>query len=276
MNIEKEPQFDKDINEREQTEVQVLNQELERVKAENQELRMTIEKLEKDLIHDELTGLKSRRYFVEKAKDDISAVSAPESEKREEGFENVSFLFCDIDYFKNINDTYGHFFGDEILKEVARIIEANIRDGDTVCRWGGEEITISLLGADEKEAAEKAEELRKAVEEGINQKYGNNPKYFNLKTSLSIGVSSFESGLSFEELIKRGDQAMYLAKKEGRNRVKTYSEVLEKEKEEKENIMESLKLSPFFKTLTPAEQEQLINETYENYYKDKEKEKEEK
>ncbi|MDP3015239.1 MAG: GGDEF domain-containing protein [bacterium] len=206
-----------------------LKQELVEKDEKIKKLEEENEKLKLDSIHDELTGLKSRGYFMEKARDDISAVSSPESEKRKEGFIDVSFLFCDIDYFKEINDTYGHPFGDEILKEVARLLEANIRDSDTVCRWGGEEITISLLGADEKEAVDKAEKLRKAVEEGINQKYGNNPKYSDLKTSLSIGVSSFESGLSFEELINRSDRAMYLAKKEGRNCVKTYSEIKEKE-----------------------------------------------
>ena len=92
---------------------------------------------------------------MEKVKDDISAVSAPESEKRKEGFKDISFLFCDIDYFKSVNDNYGHPFGDEILKEVAQIFKENIRENDTVCRWGGDEITISLLGADEKKRWKK-------------------------------------------------------------------------------------------------------------------------
>ena len=149
MNIEKEPQFDK------KEEVEILKQEIEKLGAENQELRATVEKLKTDLIHDTLTGLKSREYFMEKAKDDISAVSAPESEKRKEGFKDISFLFCDIDYFKSVNDNYGHPFGDEILKEVAQIFKENIRENDTVCRWGGDEITISLLGADEKKRWKK-------------------------------------------------------------------------------------------------------------------------
>ena len=226
MNIEKEPQFDK------KEEVEILKQEIEKLGAENQELRATVEKLKTDLIHDKLTGLKSREYFMEKVKDDISAVSAPESEKRKEGFKDISFLFCDIDYFKSVNDNYGHPFGDEILKEVAQIFKENIRENDTVCRWGGDEITISLLGADEKKALEKAEELRKAVKDGMAKKYGADPKYFELKVSLSIGISSSESGLSFDELIDRGDKAMYLVKKEGRNCVRTYSQFLEKEKAE--------------------------------------------
>jgi len=226
MAIEKEPQFNKEEK------VEILKQEIESLKAENQELKASLEKAKTDLIHDELTGLKSRRFFKGKIEEDISGISAPESEKRKEGFKDVSFLFCDIDHFKKVNDTYGHDFGDEILKEVARLLEENVRENDTVCRWGGEEMAISLLGADEKEATNKAEDLKKAVEEEITKKYGNNPNYSDLKTSLSIGVSSFEPGLSFEELIKRGDEAMYLAKKEGRNCVKTYSQVLEKEKAE--------------------------------------------
>jgi len=133
------------------------------------------------------------------------------SEKRKEGFHHISFLFCDIDHFKNINDTQGHATGDEVLKKVAGILKENIRDTDSVCRWGGEEMIISLAGASEAEAAEKAEQLRRKVEEtGV---------------SVSIGISSFEPTLNFEELVERSDRAMYKAKELGKNRVAKYSEI---------------------------------------------------
>ncbi len=218
----------------EEENVEVLKQKIERLRAENKELKDEVE----NLMHDELTGLKGRKFFTEKSQQDVFSIISPETEteNRKEGFKSVSFLFCDIDYFKKVNDIYGHDFGDKILKEVAWIIKENIRKSDTACRWGGEEIVISLLGADEKKAVEKAEKLRKAVEEKIEEKYRDNPKYSSLKVSLSIGISSFESGVGFEELIKRGDEAMYLAKGEGKNRVKTYSQVLEKEKAERNKL----------------------------------------
>ncbi|MFH1346639.1 MAG: GGDEF domain-containing protein [Spirochaetota bacterium] len=201
------------------SEAEILRQRVETLEVENAELKIENEKLKEDLIHDGLTGLKTRKYFVEEAKENLSAIINPESEKRKEGFHNVSYLFCDIDHFKKVNDELGHGAGDEVLKKVAKILEENVRENDTVCRWGGEEMVISLLGADEKEAAEKAEELRKKIKEGTN-------------VSLSIGISASEREIGFDELISRGDQAMYAAKDEGRNRVKTYSEVLEKERME--------------------------------------------
>lgn len=208
------------IEKNEISEAEMLRQRVEMLEAKNAELIIENKRLKKDLIHDSLTGLKTRRYFIEEAEDNLSAIANSEFDKREEGFHNVSYLFCDIDHFKKVNDELGHDVGDVILKKVAKILEENVRESDTVCRWGGEEMVISLLGADEKEAVEKAEELRKKIEEGTN-------------VSLSIGVSAFGEEIGFDELIKRGDKAMYEAKGEGGNKIKTYSEVLEKEKSEK-------------------------------------------
>jgi len=202
---------------------------IESLQVEIKELKERAEKAEIDSIHDSLTKLKTRKYFKEEVEKNISAISAPGLEKREEGFNNFSILFCDIDHFKIINDTYGHSFGDEVLKKVGQVIEKNIRNSDTACRWGGEEIVVGLPGADEQEASKVAEKIRKALEEEINQEYSHNPQYSNLKVSLSIGVSFYKEGLDFDQLIKRADEAMYLAKKD-RNCVKTYSDVLEQEK----------------------------------------------
>lgn len=202
-----------------------LWEEKRKLEEENRGLKEAV----KNLMNDELTGLKRRGFFIEKSEQDLLSVISSEnkeSEQRKEGFKSVSFLFCDIDHFKAVNDNYGHDFGDEILKEVTGIIEKNVRESDTVCRWGGEEIVISLLGTNENEAAETAEKLRKNVKEKTAEKFGVDPKYSGLEVSLSIGVSSFEPEIGFDELIKRADKAMYLAKEKGRNNVKTYSDVL--------------------------------------------------
>lgn len=210
-----------------------LKKQLAEKERKIRELKELVEKLKSDLIHDPLTGLKTRRYFIEEIKGNISAIAECESEKRKEGFSHISLLFCDIDYFKKINDTYGHNFGDEILKDVSRILKEKVRSVDIVCRWGGEEMAIGLMGADEKDALEKADELRTAVEEEIIQKYGSDPKRSGLRVSLSIGVAGSEPGLDFEQLIERGDQAMYLAKKDGRNCVRAFSQFEERKTEKK-------------------------------------------
>ncbi len=212
-----------------QKRVRTLEEELKVSNTTIEELEKRVKEAEKNLIHDSLTNLKTRRYFREEVEKNISTISAPGLEKRKEGFSTISFLFCDIDYFKTVNDTYGHSFGDEILKKVSQIIEKNIRNSDTACRWGGEEIVVSLLGANEQEAKGVAEKIRKAVQEEINQEYGDNPRYSNLRVSLSIGVSSYEKKLSLDQLINQADEAVYLAKKE-KNCVKTYSDVLEQER----------------------------------------------
>ncbi len=207
-------------------------EELERLKNENAELKALIEQLKKDAIHDKLTGLKTRDFLMTKLNDDVEVISGPErkAERRKKKFETLSVLFCDIDFFKEANDNHGHDFGDKILKEVGELLEANVRESDTVCRWGGDEMVISLSGANEREATQKAEQLRKKIEELV-EKYKEDPAYSDFKISLSIGVSEFKNGLSAEELTERGDRAMYLAKEE-KNCVRTYSEVLEREQKE--------------------------------------------
>jgi len=186
------------------------------------DLENQVEILEKDLIHDKLTGLKTRGYFEEEAKIYFSlALSAENSHgsrrKQWFGFSNISFVFFDVDNFKNINDTLGHLVGDEVLKSVAETVRTSVREGDTAARWGGEEIVVTLVGATERDAMHKAEEIRRHVEE---TKFG---KYPDLKITVSGGVASAHPGISFEETLERTDKALYSAKHSGKNRIVAYS-----------------------------------------------------
>ena len=199
-----------------------LKKENEELKKENEELKRKLEKIEKEIIHDNLTGLYTRKYFSEKVKNDIAELLKETEEKREEGYKNLSILFCDIDNFKKINDTYGHSFGDQILKRVSEILQENIRDTDIAARWGGEEIVIELLGTDAKEAAKKAHDLKELVKEKIKEE-------FQIPFSLSIGISELKSGDNFDEKIKNADEAMYQAKKEGKDRVISFDEIKKEE-----------------------------------------------
>lgn len=184
-------------------------------------LKEQVHDLEKDLIHDSLTSLKTRAFFEEETGIYLSAIVKNEEGKRKDwfGFKNISFLFFDIDHFKKVNDTYGHEMGDLVLKGVAETISKSVREGDTVARWGGEEIVASLLGANESDAKEKAESIRKEIEKLT---FDSNP---DLKITISIGVASNFTSATYETLLKNADLALYKAKGTGRNKVVTFSEI---------------------------------------------------
>lgn len=193
--------------------------ENQKLKEKISELENKIKILETDLIHDPLTGLKTRGFFNEEVSKSLATISNIRKSLRREkfGFQNLSILFIDLDHFKKVNDTYGHTAGDTVLKEVAQAIEKSTRVGDIVARWGGEEILISLLGANEKDAEHKAEEIRKNIE---SLKFDAHPE---LQVTISIGVANSHGDVPYEDLVKRADEAMYKAKDSGRNKVVAYS-----------------------------------------------------
>jgi len=183
------------------------------------ELETKVYSLERDLIHDQLTGLKTRAFFEEELGVYLAAIAHNKQGKRKEwfGFKNISIIFFDVDYFKRVNDTHGHDVGDIVLRKVAETIQASLRTGDTPARWGGEEMIVSLLGAGERDAMAKAEEIRLKVE---NLTFPETP---DLKLTISAGVASSGKSTTPSELVKRADQALYAAKSAGRNRVVMYS-----------------------------------------------------
>jgi diguanylate cyclase (GGDEF)-like protein len=186
------------------------------------ELEEKVKILERDLIHDSLTGLKTRAFFGEEVGMYLDVITNSSEENRKEsfGFKHLSVLFIDVDYFKKINDVYGHLVGDEVLKAVAREIEGGIRDEDIAARWGGEEIVVALLGADETDALEKAERIRRSVLGLVFAEEG-------LTVTVSIGIATHEKGIDFSTLLARADEALYLAKQSGRNMVCTWSAISE-------------------------------------------------
>lgn len=185
------------------------------------ELEAQVHGLEKDLIHDALTGLKTRAFFEEELDVYLRAIAQNKEGKRKEwfGFKNIGIIFFDIDHFKSVNDKYGHDAGDTVLKKTAEIIQGRLRTGDTASRWGGEEIVVSLLGADESDAKQKAEEIRFKVEELTF------PEIKDLRLTISSGVASSSKGEGVDSLVGRADKALYAAKHGGRNKVVRYSEV---------------------------------------------------
>ncbi len=130
----------------------------------------------------------------------------------------VGLLMVDLDHFKSVNDTYGHETGDVVLKEYADIMRAGVREGDTVCRYAGDEIVVILPWADREQAHRIGERLCLAVAEHTFCAGKN-----DLKLTVSIGVGSAGAALTdtFALLVNRADQALYRAKQEGRNRVQS-------------------------------------------------------
>ena len=185
------------------------------------ELEAQVESLQKDLIHDPLTHLKTRNFFEQEAKNFVDSMPSPLfSKRRWLGPKDVSFIFFDIDHFKNVNDTYGHQFGDVVLESVADAIRGNLRELDIPARWGGEEMVVALVGANEEEARKKAEDIRVHVE---NLLFEEHP---DCRVTISAGVASAGPNLSIDEIVKRADQCLYKAKDVGRNRVVVYSETI--------------------------------------------------
>jgi diguanylate cyclase (GGDEF)-like protein len=158
---------------------------------------------------DGLTGLHNHRCFQENLANELL---------RSQRFRyKVSLLMIDIDHFKSFNDQYGHPQGDSTLREVSRIIKKTIRAYDVPARYGGEEFAVVLPYADHDQALRVAERMRKAV---MACPFPGRSARERLEVTVSIGVATYPANARTKaELIDRADQALYLAKSEGRNRV---------------------------------------------------------
>jgi diguanylate cyclase (GGDEF)-like protein/PAS domain S-box-containing protein len=156
---------------------------------------------------DYLTGLGNRRFFLEQAEEEIS--------RRHRYGGELSLIMFDIDYFKKINDTYGHSVGDLVLQKIAEICRTILREIDIIGRIGGEEFAILLPQTDVAEAQHVAERLRIAISQGQVSVDGLQPTF-----TASFGVVAAGNGsVSIDELLNHADNALYEAKESGRNRV---------------------------------------------------------
>lgn len=175
----------------------------ERLDERTQELRETLEETRIKSITDELTKLTNRREFERLFNQAI--------EHSKLTGDTFCLILGDVDHFKNVNDVYGHLVGDNVLKEISRILSSQLRSSDSLSRWGGEEFIILLPSTHIKEAYAIAERLRKAVNIKIE------PVEYPI--SLSFGVAQYIPGDTTDSLLLRVDKALYKAKQKGRNRV---------------------------------------------------------
>lgn len=159
---------------------------------------------------DDLTGILNRRQLFIEGRREFS--------RAKRYHRPLSLLMIDLDHFKEINDTFGHATGDEILKSLAHTLRKTIRDVDIFGRYGGEEFVLVLPETSKREAKSIAERLRKIIEQTLFSTPAG-----EIHTTISIGVAQqTEDVQTFEELLERADQALYRAKNGGRNQVEEY------------------------------------------------------
>lgn len=177
------------------------------------ELEQQVERLQKQLDVerrlaqiDPLTGIANRRAFAARLKSEIA--------RSDRNGSPLSLVVWDIDHFKKINDNYGHPFGDDVIRCVAQVIDAHLRESDFCARYGGEEFVALLPDCDAEGARTLAEKISHAI-----QQSGCCLSVVGLKLTVSCGIASLHGPDRDETLFKRADDALYRAKVSGRNRV---------------------------------------------------------
>ncbi|MBF0469808.1 MAG: diguanylate cyclase [Gammaproteobacteria bacterium] len=175
------------------------------------EAKRLMDTLRESTLIDAMTGLHNRRFLEEYVETLIA--NAERNQKQ------ISIMMLDLDYFKKVNDTYGHDVGDTVLKELAKVLKNSVRTNDMVIRYGGEEFVIILVDSVQPSGDAVAEKIRAAVEQMKIQVTG-----AVLKKTISIGIADYPTdGDSFWQVIKFADVALYEAKENGRNRVVHFS-----------------------------------------------------
>lgn len=158
---------------------------------------------------DALTGVNNRRQFY--------TILAQEVDRSLRYGNTLSLIMYDIDYFKQINDTYGHDVGDQVLKDMTWLVKSKIRSVDLLARWGGEEFMIIMPQSPIDAAKSAAEKLRAAISENRFSKANNT-------ITASFGVTCFQPPETLDSFLKRVDDAIYKAKRNGRNQIEVLTD----------------------------------------------------
>ena len=188
--------------------LQILSSRIRNSNEPQNEEEYHIRCIEENAKVDSLTGLHNRRWFEEMYTRELARSNA--------GNLHLSAFMLDIDHFKDINDTYGHLVGDQVLLAVAKCILQCLRPNDMPVRYGGEEFTIFLPGTSIENAKVVGERLRSGVE---SMKIALPNKKDMLSVTISVGFTERKDGDSVETIIKRANEALFYAKESGRNRL---------------------------------------------------------
>ncbi|KJY82791.1 diguanylate cyclase [Vibrio galatheae] len=182
-----------------------LNDQLETATREINQLKTQLASVQQDALFDSLTSLYNRRSFDS----DLNTLCRSE--------QKMCLILADIDHFKVFNDTYGHLFGDTVIKGIARRLQLSCRDGIQAYRFGGEEFAMIVPNKSLRIARQFGESLRRAVEKLSVKDRRTGKQIGNI--TISMGVAELEQGEKGESLIERADKLLYEAKELGRNRV---------------------------------------------------------
>jgi diguanylate cyclase (GGDEF)-like protein len=177
------------------------------LKEANRKIKSLNRRLKYLATHDKLTKIHNRRSFLSYLEKDMQRAKRTGN--------HLSMLMFDIDYFKKVNDTYGHLAGDAVLHELAELIKNSIREVDILGRYGGEEFLIILPDTDKEEAVVLGERILDLVRE---MKVETEKKTISI--TISIGITCFKKGDTIETFIERVDKALYKAKNDGRDNLK--------------------------------------------------------
>ncbi|MFC2074716.1 diguanylate cyclase [Bdellovibrionota bacterium] len=178
----------------------------ETIDGRTREIRKMNLKLQKMAATDSLTKLGNRRFFTKRLEEELLRIERYQRP--------LSILVVDVDHFKHYNDLGGHLKGDQALRKISKILKENCRSVDTVARYGGEEFVLLLPETDKNGAMETAERLRRSIEETT---FPFERKLPNQNLTVSIGVATAPTHCAPKNLLKKGDSALYKAKKKGRN-----------------------------------------------------------
>jgi diguanylate cyclase len=184
--------------------------EVEEARSQMQRLHAQLDVLQGEAFLDPLTGLRNRRGF-ERACEELFAgtVSAPS---------DASLILIDIDHFKKLNDTYGHLFGDQVLRTAAKVIAETVKGRDVVARFGGDEFLLLLPDTAFEGALALAENIRAAFGRMRIRRTGGDSS--SEQVSISLGIAAPAPAENVDQLIERADRSLYRAKAEGRNCVR--------------------------------------------------------
>ncbi|HEX5636547.1 MAG TPA: diguanylate cyclase, partial [Gammaproteobacteria bacterium] len=187
-----------------QSSVSAMQSRMSSLEQETHNLKTVLVEKNRQALSDALTGIPNRLAYEQRVQDEIG---------RWKRFGTpLSLVIWDVDYFKKVNDTYGHKAGDKVLKTIAQLMAQRIRNTDFMARFGGEEFVMLLPGTKEEETLRLVNELRKQVEDCGFHYHGT-----AVKITVSCGVSSFHKDDALAQVFERADKALYRAKKNGRN-----------------------------------------------------------
>lgn len=172
----------------------------------NKYSKKNMKELSKEVYQDYLTGLWNRRFLE---------LEFSQSDKKYTSF----IVIADIDYFKNINDSFGHNTGDYVLKKISDIFLSKVSERNIICRWGGEEFIFYFRNSNYKDTLNKIKKIKNTIE---NTDFTHGDKVFHL--TISFGITAINHNISFLENIENADQALYYCKNNGRNMIATHND----------------------------------------------------